>query len=489
MNAKKGILLLLLALQLASGNLNGVQAQSADLTVLNNEVVVDFPNTATFRLELDGSVAVTEAVLTYQLGVDSCIDAGTNVSVEEIENNTVEWTWIMSRSGNPPPGATLWWEWMVTDSSGNTFTTSRQQMMFQDVRFQWRTVEADNIRLHWYEGGDVGQTLLDAAVEGLARLEEDVGIQLDDEINIFIYGNSADMREAVLYIQDWAGGVAFSGYNIILIGVPPGIADTWGRATVRHELAHLVIGRFGESCLGGSRPNWLNEGLAVYSEGEPDNETLTDIENAVEANSFYPVRSLNGVFPSHDSGANLAYSQSYSLVNFLLDTYGPEKMQELILTLAEGEGYDAALEMVYGFNADGLEVAWRVAIGAQPRQMPPTATPISAASIPTVVPLNGAQSVPTQGPPGSEPLPATPEVAAATASSDTEVTAVAVLTTSVPVETDSNPPALPTTIPTPTPVGETGGISVCGIGAAPLMGIVVFFGRFRRRCQRGKPNA
>jgi hypothetical protein len=241
-----------------------VQAQSADLPVLSNEVVVDFPNTATFRLELAESVSVADAILTYQLGVSSCIEAGTRVSVEEVAGNTAEWTWIMSRSGNPPPGATVWWEWTVTDSNGTSFTTPRQEMMFRDERFQWQTVEADNIRLHWYEGDEVGPILLDAAVEGLARLEGDVGIQLEDEIQLFIYGSSADMREAVLYVQDWAGGVAFSGYNIILIGVPPSIADTWGAATVRHELAHLVIGRFGQSCLGGSRPNWLEEGLAVY---------------------------------------------------------------------------------------------------------------------------------------------------------------------------------------------------------------------------------
>jgi hypothetical protein len=450
-----------------------VRGQSADLPILNNELLVDFPNTATFRLELDNSVTVSEAVLTYQLGVDSCIEAGTRVVVEEIEGNTAEWTWIMSRSGNPPPGAGLWWEWTVTDSSGSVFTTPRRETVFQDERFQWRTVEAENIRLHWYEGDNVGPALLDAAVEGLARLEGDIGIELADEIQIFIYGSSADMREAVLYIQDWAGGVAFTGYDIILIGVPPAIADTWGADTVRHELAHLVIGRFGQSCLGGSRPNWLEEGLAVYSEGEPDNETVTDIELAVEANSFYPVRSLNGSFPSHDSNARLAYSQSYSLVNFLLDTYGPEKLQELILTLAEAEGYDAALERVYGFNADGLEAAWREAIGAPPRQIPPTPTPISAASIPTVIPLNGAQSV---LPPG---LPTRSAVETAPAP---EITAVAVLTTFVPIET------LPaTTLPpaTPTPAAESGGIVICGLGAAPLIGLaLVFSGRFTRRSKR-----
>jgi hypothetical protein len=152
-------------------------------------------------------------------------------------------------------------------------------------------------------------------------------------------------------------------------------------------------------------------------------------------------------------------------------------MQSLILTLAEGEGYDEALEAVYGFNADGLEVAWRQAIGAPSRQIPPTPTAISAAAIPTIVPLNGAQSL---LPPGFVSVSPTSDTGSVT----TEITAVAVLTTAVPVETpfagETQPPA-----PTPTPEAS-GGINVCGLGAAPLLGIgLVFFGRSRKR-SRGK---
>jgi hypothetical protein len=173
------------------------------------------------------------------------------------------------------------------------------------------------------------------------------------------------------------------------------MAETWGSDTIRHELAHLVIGQFGRSCLGGSRPTWLEEGLATYAEGEPVDEVLQHIEDGIENDSFQPVRSLNGAFPAHSESANAAYSQSFSLVDFLLQTYGQEALQSLILDMAAAEGYDAALENVYGFNADGLEEAWREAIGAPPRQIPPTPTPVSAASVPTVVPLNAAASVPT----------------------------------------------------------------------------------------------
>jgi hypothetical protein len=199
-------------------------------------------------------------------------------------------------------------------------------------------------------------------------------------------------------VQDWAGGIAFSEYNTILIGVPPSLADTWGSATVRHELAHLVIGQFSRSCLGGTLPTWLSEGLAVFAEGEGDDQIRADIEDGIQNNNFQPVRSLNGAFPTQDDEARAAYSQSYSLVTFLLESYGQEKMLTLLQSLAGGIGYDTALEQAYGFNADGLEVAWREALGAPSRQIPPTPTPLTAAGIPTAAPLDAARSRSTPTP-------------------------------------------------------------------------------------------
>jgi hypothetical protein len=375
-------------------------AQSTPPVVLSDEALVNYPDSVTFRLKLDESTPITDAALTYQLGLSGCLEVGTHVPVE-IDGPTVEWTWVMSRSGNPPPGAQMWWQWILIDAAGNITETPRQTLTFQDERFDWQTVEAQAgaasvpIRLHWYRGDAVGPLLLEAAVYGLERLEKDIGIEIDGEVEFFIYGDSADMRDALLYVQDWAGGVAFSEYNTILIGVPPDQAEDWGTSTVRHELAHLVIGQFARSCLGGSLPTWLSEGLAMYAEGEPDETTRRDIEMGIEFDAFMPVRSLNGSFPARGSEATSAYSQSYSLVDFLLDSYGQEKIQELLLTLAGAAGYDEALEQVYGFNADGLEETWREAIGAPARRIPPTPTPVVAAAIPTVNPIGAAQSQPT----------------------------------------------------------------------------------------------
>lgn len=370
------------------------RAQSG-VTVTGNEAQVDFPQSVTFQLELADASNVAEVNLVYEVDRLSCLEANTAVPVE-LNGNQAEWTWQMVRSGNPPPGATLRWAWQITDRSGEVTITPEQSHTFVDDRFDWQTVSAPNIRLHWYEGDDVGPILLEAAVAGLDQLQSEMGITLDSEVQLFIYEDSDDMRDAVLYIQEWAGGVAFSDYNIILIGVPPRIAESWGVPTVRHELAHLVIGQFGRSCVGGSRPTWLNEGLAVIAEGEPSEAIQADIASGIAGNTFEPVRSLNGAFSAHGPEAGIAYSQSYSVVQFLLETYGQAQMQELLLTLAEGTGYDAALEVVYGFNVDGLEQAWRESLSLPPREIPPTPTAVSANAVPTIEPFGLPESVPTE---------------------------------------------------------------------------------------------
>jgi hypothetical protein len=369
-------------------------SQLDETAVIANEALVSYPDQVTFRLQLDPDVTIADATLTYDLEQTSCLDVSTQVPVE-VTGDTVEWDWIMIRSGNPPPGATMWWEWTVVDDQGNSYTTPRQELTFSDDRFEWQTVSDGDVTVHWYRGDEVGPMLLDAATEGLQLLEDDLGIKLQEDVQFYIYGSPEDMREAVLYIQDWAGGVAFSEYNIILMGVPPSIAEDWGRDTVRHELTHLVLGQYGSSCVGGDRPSWLEEGLAMYAEGDPSETVTGDIESAVRENSFIPLRSLNGAFPAHDAAASLAYSQSYSVVQFLREQYGEESIQELIHVLATGESYDGALEQVYGYNVDGLEQAWRSWVGVPPRFVPPTPTPFSAAAVPTMEPLAGPINQPT----------------------------------------------------------------------------------------------
>ena len=79
----------------------------------------------------------------------------------------------------------------------------------------------------------------------------------------------------------------------------------------------------------------------------------------------------------------------------------------LLLALRDGMTTDEALIQTYGFDIEGLEDAWRQAIGAKPRPAPsgasaqPTPQP-TPTLVPTIVPVSGAplttQTTPTAVP-------------------------------------------------------------------------------------------
>jgi len=164
-------------------------------------------------------------------------------------------------------------------------------------------------------------------------------------------------------------------------------------------------------------PTWLNEGLAVYSEGELDPGSQQQLEDAIRNDTLLTVRSLSAGFSEVSDKAYLSYSQSYSITKFLIETYNQEKMTSLLVSLREGAAIDDALMQIYGFNIDGLEDVWRQAIGAPPRPISaqPTSQP-TPTFVPTIVPvsvlpLGTNQATPTAIPTSSfddQPTPGTP---------------------------------------------------------------------------------
>jgi hypothetical protein len=163
-------------------------------------------------------------------------------------------------------------------------------------------------------------------------------------------------------------------------------------------MTHVLVGHFTFSCLG-EMPTWLNEGLAVYSEGELDPDQQDRLDQAVRDDTLISIRSLGGGFSEVMEKALLSYAESYSVVKFLIETHGQEKMTLLLATLRDGTTIDASLQNVYGFNVDGLEREWRNAIGATPAPVSaqPTAIP-TPTIVPTIVPVGGAPLIATPTP-------------------------------------------------------------------------------------------
>jgi len=364
-------------------------APRADVT--NDQVTFDFPNTATFSATLSADSDIVSVTLEYGNVQQTCgeVVAKAFPDFTPAKNVNVEWTWDMRQSGSLPPGATIWWRWIYTDSTGNESSTEIQTATWLDSVHDWQTLTSGDLRLHWYNNDKAfAQTMLDAGLEGLRRNKEQAGLVTDSPIDLYVYPNYDDMQEAILYEPSWTGGMAFPEYNIFIMGVS-GSDSTWDKNTVIHELTHILVGHLTFSCLG-DVPTWLNEGLAMYSEGELDSSAQAQLDQAISSDTLLTVRSLNGGFSELPDKANLSYSQSYSITNFLIQTYGQDKLTELLKALRDAKPIDDALLEIYGFDSDGLEDAWRQSVGAAPRAVSaqPTSMP-TPTFVPTYVPVAG----------------------------------------------------------------------------------------------------
>jgi len=394
-------------------------APRADVT--NDQVAFEFPNTATFSSTLTANSNITSVTLEYGNEQLTCGDVVAKAFPEFASAKTtqVEWTWDMRQSGSLPPGTSIWWRWLYTDETGAQFSSEIQTATWLDDVHDWQTISSGDLRLHWY-GNDkaFAQTMLDAGLEGLRRNKEQAGLVTDAPVDLYVYPNYDDMKDAILYEPSWTGGMAFPEHNIFIMGISAS-DSTWDQNTVIHELTHILIGHFTFSCIG-TVPTWLNEGLAMFSEGKLDTNMQAQLDDAIRNDTLITVRSLNGGFSELPDKANLSYSQSQSIVSFLIEQYGQEKLTELLSALRDAKPIDDALLEVYKFDTDGLEDAWRESVGAAPRAVSAQATAQPTPTyVPTYVPVSGAPlamtpipfAVPTSSFVDSENTPKGPPIA------------------------------------------------------------------------------
>jgi hypothetical protein len=402
----------LMSLLAQTGSARAEQPLQAGLEVARNEIVLDFPTSLSFELEASAPGPVEELYLNHGTNGRSCLDSFGRISIDPPGGSEIDtsWEWDFTQGGSLPSGAEIWWEWEITLAGGETLLTERQAYTFEDPRFSWKHTENERVSVYWYEGSSsFSAQLLDISGDSLDRLEGELGISIDDQIRLTIYPNSEDILGAYLYLSDWVGGLAVSEYNTLIIAIAPGMI-TWAEEVIPHEIAHLVVGSRTFNCLGISLPTWLSEGLAVAAEGEQEEGEYAGVLEHLADGTLPGLTTLTSGYSVNGDEARLSYAHSGAIVLYLIDTYGPEKMDELLRVMQTGKNANPALVEIYGLDTAEIDQAWRASLGYGEAPVPQGSTPtIKPTSIPTFAlwTAPAAQASTTAVPTGTD-LPATP---------------------------------------------------------------------------------
>jgi len=351
---------ILLAVLLASLLLPPVVAADGGPRITSQTARADFPTGVSFNVSVESGATITDVRLRYRVDRQSFAEVTSEMLADFTPGNRVSATAELDLrlTGGFPPGTELDYWWAISDSSGAAIVTAPSTLRLDDDRFGWQSRTRGLVTLHWYQGDRAfADSLLGVAEDALERLAGETGASLQRPADIYIYNGQRDLLDAMVFPQEWTGGVAYPAYSAIAIGITESNME-WGLSAVAHELAHLVVHQITDNPYL-DIPVWLDEGLAVSAQPTVSGSYTLALEWAAENDLLFSVRSLCSPFSAYSEKAILSYAQSWSLVQYLTATYGQGEMLRLLETFREGCDYNEALERVYGFDIEGLDSLWR----------------------------------------------------------------------------------------------------------------------------------
>jgi len=302
--------------------------------------------------------------------------------------------------------------WRVTDADGKAWLGPPTTHTYADDRLDWRTLEGDLVRVHWYEGGAAfGRRALAIGDKAVADTSALLGVTETEPIDFYIYADQDKFYDALgPGTRENVGGQAHAEIRTMFALITPGEIDaSWVEVVVPHELTHLVFATATDNPFH-EPPHWLNEGLAVYlSEGYTSSDRSA-VERVAKDGTIIPLEGLAGAFPTTFERFTLAYAESTSAVDQIIKTYGREALVALIRSYATGVTDDEAFKAALGVDTAAFEREWLSSLGAiapvrhGPQPAPPGPMPegwSGAAPNPSVV------TNPTAAPPANPNGPPT----------------------------------------------------------------------------------
>lgn len=190
-----------------------------------------------------------------------------------------------------------------------------------------------------------------------SELERTLQLPVDFKPNILLMNDRRRFREATG--SDMVVAVALPQRNLMVIDYTR-MADSpfMLRTTLMHELSHLLLHRhIGSEFL----PRWLDEGVSQWVTGGVS-ELITDpgwsvLENAVMRDNLFRFDELAS-FPSGRSETMLAYQQSKSFVEYIVEVYGENALLGILREMSMNASVDRAFASVLPHTLREVEHNW-----------------------------------------------------------------------------------------------------------------------------------
>ena len=390
------------------------EAQGA-VTVSTQGYENRFPDGLRFYIEAESASDIDEIrVYVRKLGQSSRrtyrtveFEPGSAISGEAL---------FQSKTSNEyiPTGTRLEYHFDIRTADGEQFETEPETLVYLNTGLDWDVKSSGLINVYYYQYDQLSEVRAEAVLmvadETYQHMGPILGVELTEPMSIVVYSNYDHMREALRPSSRVAArhlrtlGQAFADERTLLVdgSSDPFIGDNT-LTTTAHEFTHLLVADAAGSAYSQVHL-WLNEGLAVYSEHEPNSEFERYIRSAVQDNQVPPLAGLR-TFAGTPRETLSAYGQGHAVVSYMLTAYDPALIGEMLATIRTTHNFEKALIAVYGVSVPELDNEWRESVGLAPRDLS-TPPPPPLQVLPTRRPTPTTPPAMAQGP-GATPQEST----------------------------------------------------------------------------------
>ncbi|UCE05724.1 MAG: PD40 domain-containing protein [bacterium] len=228
--------------------------------------------------------------------------------------------------------------------------------------FEWQFIQSEHFDIYFTKGGEkVAEFTAEVAEASYKQLKEDLRYELTDRITIITHNSHNDFEQTNVDLsppEESVGGFTEFFKNRVVVPYE----GEWEkfRHVIHHELTHavmlqMVYGAGVQSIITGMArlrlPLWLIEGLAEYESRGWD----------TESDMFMRDATLNGYVPNVDYLYGfMAYKGGQSVLYYLDQKYGGEKIGELLGKVKVTKSMERGLKQAIGLDTKDLTKKWHM---------------------------------------------------------------------------------------------------------------------------------
>ncbi len=239
----------------------------------------------------------------------------------------------------------------------------------QYAGFDWHVLRTDHFDVYYYPEAEalarIGAAEAEAAYDTLSNR---FATSLGHRVPVVFYATNLHFKETNItpgFIPDGVGGFFEFLKGRVVIPADGNLGRF--RRVIRHEMTHVFtfnrLARVlrdhrtpGETQL----PLWFTEGLAEYWSGPPDMQHEMILRDAIASNSFVPLHDLDRI-----AGTFTMYKEGEAFCRFVSETYGEERLLELIDEVWRDTQFNDVLAYVLGEDIDAVSDRWEAYVRAE----------------------------------------------------------------------------------------------------------------------------